>query len=178
MRVFFGLEPDAATALAIADWRDRQLLCQGRPVPPANFHVTLAFIGELPGAGIERLCGSVDDWMGRTGTPGGVLYLDRTGYWPRPGIFWLGPGNWPDHLTGMARKLGSLGGAVGGRRDRNPFQPHITLFRGCTEPPPAPPVNPELAMPYGHLSLFESRQGRHGVSYHALEDWPLAPTPR
>ena len=48
MRVFFGLELDASTTLAIADWRDRQLACAGRPVPPANFHITLAFIGELP----------------------------------------------------------------------------------------------------------------------------------
>lgn len=175
MRVFFGLELDAATALAIADWRDRQLLCHGRPVPPANFHITLAFIGELPGQAIERLCGGVDDWLTHGEVPDGVLKLDRTGYWPRPGIFWLGPCEWPEHLSRLARKLGSLSGPVGGRRDRNTFQPHITLFRRCTEPPPAPPCIPPLTLHYQHCSLFESRQGRQGVSYHVLQDWPLTP---
>jgi len=33
MRVFFGLELDANSALQIADWRDRQFALAGRPVP-------------------------------------------------------------------------------------------------------------------------------------------------
>ena len=45
MRVFFGLEPDQQTILAIADWRDRQFNAAGRAVTPANFQITLAFIG-------------------------------------------------------------------------------------------------------------------------------------
>lgn len=172
MRVFFGLEPDAATTLAIANWRDRQLLCSGRPVPAANLHITLAFIGELPEPDIDRLCRAVDDWVpGKV--PGATLKLDRTGYWPRPGIFWLGPGEWPDHLSRLAGKLGSLARSSGGKRDRNNFQPHITLYRRCTEPPPAPPSTPALEMRYEHFTLFESRQGRQGVSYHALQDWAL-----
>ncbi len=175
MRVFFGLEPDAATTLAIADWRDRQLHCSGRPVPAANFHITLAFIGELKEPAIDRLCRAVDGWAPRD-VPGATLTLDRTGYWPRPGIFWLGPGEWPGHLARLAGKLGGLAGSAGGRRDRNSFQPHITLYRGCSEPPPAPPSIPPLQMQYGHFTLFESRQGRQGVSYHALQDWDLAAT--
>lgn len=173
MRLFFGLELDAATTLAIADWRDRQLLCQGRPVPPANFHITLAFIGELPMPAIERLCQSVDDWVPGAGLPGATLRLDRIGYWPSPGIFWLGPSEWPGHLSRLAGKLGSLAGAAGSKKDRNSFQPHITLYRRCTEPPPAPPSIPALEMQYRHCTLFESRQGRQGVSYHALQDWSL-----
>jgi 2'-5' RNA ligase len=173
MRVFFGLEPDPATTLAIADWRDRQTRCDGHPVPPANFHITLAFIGEMEMPGIERLCGAIDDWIPGSGVSGATLSLDRTGYWPRPGIFWLGPGEWPDHLALLARKLGSLAGSTGGKRDRNTFQPHITLYRRCIAPPPAPALAPALEMQYRHCTLFESRQGRQGVSYHALQDWQL-----
>lgn len=177
MRVFFGLELDADTTLAIADWRDRQLLCDGRPVPPANFHITLAFIGELPMPAIERLCGAVDDWIPGSEVSGAILRLDRTGYWHRPGLFWLGPSEWPEHLATLARKLGSLAGSMGGKRDRNPFQPHVTLYRRCSEPPPGPALNPTIEMHYRHCTLFESRQGRQGVSYHALQDWHLAATP-
>ena len=176
MRVFFGLAPDPNTALAIADWRDRQLRCPGRPVAPANFHLTLAFVGELPPGAIERLGHSVDEWLSRNAVPGDILTLNRTGYWNRPGIYWLGPTEWPGPLTRLARKLGSLAGAAGGKRDRRAFEPHITLYRGCTEPPPGPARLPAIAMPYRQCTLFESRQGRQGVSYHALEDWPLAST--
>lgn len=173
MRLFFGLELDAATALHIADWRDRQLSCDGRPVPPANFHITLAFVGALGDSAIDRLCRSVDEWPARDTVRSAALALDRTGFWPKPGIYWLGPGAWPDHLDRLAQKLGSLASAAGAKRDRNPFLPHITLFRHCIAAPPAPVAAPSIPLEYRQFALFESRQGRQGVSYHVLQDWPL-----
>lgn len=176
MRVFFGLELDGATALHIANWRERQLACAGTPVPPANFHITLAFLGALDEAAIERLCLSVEDWLAQVALPGGALQLDTTGYWPKPGIFWLGPRTWPEQLTRLAQKLGSLGSAAGAKRDRNPFQPHITLYRQCSTPPPAPALAPSITMRYTGFALFVSRQGKRGVSYHVLQDWDLQRT--
>jgi RNA 2',3'-cyclic 3'-phosphodiesterase len=176
MRVFFGLELDGATALHIADWRERQLACAGTPVPPANFHITLAFIGALAEPAIERLCRSVDEWLAQTALPGATLQLNTTGYWPKPGIFWLGPRSWPEQLTRLAQKLNSLGSAAGAKRDRNPFQPHVTLYRQCSVPPPAAALPPSLALPYSEFALFESRQGKRGVSYHVLRSWALQRT--
>jgi len=173
MRVFFGLELEATTALEIADWRDRQLNCGGRPVPPANFHITLAFIGALGDSAIERLCRDVEAWLGQAQVHAATLVLDRTGYWQKPGIYWLGPSAWPGHLDRLAQKLGSLASAAGAKRDRNPFLPHITLFRSCAGAPPAPMAEPSIAMAYGHFALFESRQGKQGVTYHVLQDWAL-----
>lgn len=175
MRAFFGLEVTAGTALQIADWRDRQLAQAGRPVPPANFHITLAFVGELPEAALERLLPSVDEWLVPATVTGDELLLDRTGYWHKPGIYWLGPSNWPQPLSKLAKKLRNLATGVGARLDRNPFQPHVTLYRKCSEAPPAPTAAPAIAMAYEGFTLFESRQGRRGVSYHPLHDWALSP---
>ena len=177
MRVFFGLQIDAATALHIADWRDRQLACDGRAVPPANFHITLAFIGPLSDSALERLCREVEDWLARVEVPGANLALDRTGYWHKPGIYWLGPSAWPEDLDRLAHKLGGLAGAVGAKRDRASFQPHVTLFRHCASAPPLPVAMPAIALAYRHFALFESRQGRHGVSYHVLQEWDLPAPP-
>lgn len=176
MRVFFGLELEAACALRIAEWRDRQVRCNGRPVPPANFHITLAFIGPLGDSEIERLCHAVEDWLAQVSVDGATLTLDRVGYWQKPGIYWLGPGSWPEHLNQLAYKLGNLASAAGAKRDRNTFLPHITLYRNCAGAPPAPIVTPSIAMDYRHFALFESRQGRQGVSYHVLQDWTLRNT--
>lgn len=175
MRTFFALEIPAATAVQLADWRDRQLGASGRAVPAANFHVTLAFMGELSDSALERLGLAVDEWLGREEMAGGKFLLDRTGFWPRPGIYWLGPSVWPDSLNQLAAKLRSLGNAVGARRDRRPFQPHITLFRHCTGAPPAPAETPAFGLDYSEFALFESRQGRSGVSYHPLHHWALGP---
>ena len=174
MRLFFGLETDPATALALADWRDRELACDGRPVPVANFHITLAFVGELADSALETLCLAVDDWHGGTGIAAGSLAIDQAGYWHKPGIFWVGPSQWPQPLDDLAGKLRRLSSNAGARRDRKRFQPHITLFRGCRLPPPAACQPPALELAYHHFALFESRQGRSGVSYHPLREWELA----
>jgi 2'-5' RNA ligase len=174
-RVFFGLELDTATTLKIADWRDRQIACDGRPVPTSNFHLTLAFVGELSESAIERLCLAVDDWLTPSNIRGATLNLDCTGYWAKTGIFWLGATSWPDQLDQMTGKLGNLAGSVGAKRDKRSFQPHVTLYRRCQTAPVAPLDVPNIALDYRHCTLFESRQGRHGVSYHALQDWDFLP---
>ncbi|CAA0124007.1 RNA 2',3'-cyclic phosphodiesterase [Halioglobus japonicus] len=176
MRVFFGLSPDPGTSMNIADWRDRQLACAGTPVPVTNFHITLAFIGALEDSAIERLCLSVDHWLTHNAMSGATLQLDSTGYWHKPGIYWLGPENWPGQLSRLAQKLNSLGSAAEAKRDRNAFRPHITLYRQCYDAPPAALQAPSIPMTYTRVALFESRQGKSGVSYHILQDWALQST--
>lgn len=173
MRVFFGVQPDPDLALRIASWRDRQLATAGRPVPVSNFHITLAFLGEISPASMDGLCQRVDDYCGRSSPGGDTVDLDQTGYWPRPGIYWLGPSRWPDSLLQLAMKLRGVSSGCGAKQERKRFQPHITLFRGCTDAPPAPAEPPSFSMPYRDFALFESRQGRRGVSYHPLQYWDL-----
>lgn len=173
MRVFFGLELDSKTAMDIAAWRDRDAACLGRAVPPANFHITLAFIGEIDNFKQEQLCLSVDEWL--TGRPvsGADFTLDRVGYWPKPGIYWLGCSSCPQQLASLAEKLWNITARAGGKRARKAFQPHITLYRGCTDAPVAPATVPSIPVSYRHFSLFESIQGKRGVSYRVLQDWEL-----
>lgn len=173
MRLFFGLEPDQCTAVQIGNWRDRQCPPVGRAVPLANLHVTLSFLGEVSPQRLERLCASVDSTMGKRPALAGTLWLDEIGFWTKPGILWLGPGAWPDSLSHLAARLARLGSAQGSRLSRTSFRPHITLFRGCTSAPPAPAESPSIEMQYSDFALFESRQGREGVRYQAIQRWPL-----
>jgi 2'-5' RNA ligase len=175
MRVFFALQPDPQFAVNLSTWRDRQFSHPGRAVPAANFHLTLAFIGEIQPRFLETLCQDVDRWCERSAPTGGSLQLDQTGYWHRPGIYWLGPGEWPDSLQQLAGGLRSIAARHGGKRERKRFQPHITLFRGCQSAPPAPATPPRLSLTYAEFHLFESLPGRQGVSYSPLQQWPLAP---
>lgn len=179
MRTFFGLELPADVAMQIADWRDRQFGAgAGRPVPPANFHITLAFVGEITPSYLERLYESVDAGVARAAFPGGQVLLDTTGYWAKPGVYWLGAENFPASLGQLATRLRQLATKAGGRRDRKPFLPHVTLFRNCTAAPVAPAEPPAFRAVYRHFTLFESRQGRAGVSYHPLQHWELPSPPR
>lgn len=47
MRLFFGLGLSGRDAMAIAQWRTSMLPPLAKPVPVANLHLTLAFLGEV-----------------------------------------------------------------------------------------------------------------------------------
>ena len=173
MRLFFALEAEPATALQIADWRDTALMVDGRPVPPANFHITLAFVGELSHAKSDQLANAVDAHIEQMTLAPASLLLDQPGYWPKPGIFWLGPTSWPESLTALTGKLRGLATAAGARKDHNTFRPHVTLFRRCALPPTAPTGVPQITWPYSHFSLMESVKGKNGVSYRPMTSWSL-----
>ena len=175
MRVFFALQPDPDILVQLADWRDRQFPGAGRPVPPANLHLTLAFVGDIEPGSLDTLGDNVVRWCDKARPQGGELAMDQSGYWHRPGIYWLGPSRWPDSLGDMAAGLRSVAARAGGKRESGGFQPHVTLFRGCREAPPAPALLPGVTFCYDRFTLFESRQGRQGVSYQPIHDWELAP---
>ena len=173
MRLFFGLEPDSACKAAIADWRDRYARSDGRPVPAGNFHMTLAFLGDVDERRLESLCDAVDNAGLDDGHRSLILPLDRVGFWPSPGIYWVGPSAPCTFLERLAGKLQNLGQRFGARRDRRVFRPHVTLYRGCSAPPPLPVVSPAIDASFDGFELFESRRERRGVRYEAVSGWPL-----
>ena len=174
MRLFFALEIPGELALQIADWRQRQLPAAGREVPPANFHITLAFLGNVEEQRLEQLCAQTDQLLQRQGHAPGQLHLNQVGYWPRPGIYWLGPSDWPMQLDQLASALAKRGNTIGARHKRSNYRPHLTLFRGCQDAPPAPTLPADFQFEYKAFVLMESRQGRQGVSYNPVAEWLLA----
>lgn len=173
MRLFFALVPDPGAATAIGAWRDRHLPGQSRPVPLGNLHITLAFLGEVGEFRLERLCESVDGLSTAPGPAPLSLHIDQLGYWPKPGVCWIGPREWPHSLEDLARRLGEVGVEHGCKRQRGRYTPHITLLRGCRAPPPAPLQPPAFELSFDSFCLFQSRQGKRGVHYEPLADWAL-----
>ena len=172
MRLFFAVDLAPRDKLSLAAWRDEAFrgLVSARAVPPDNFHVTLAFRGEIPEAALERLFDAVDQWVARPGLSTGSMVLDQVGYWPKPGILWLGPEAIPPGLVQMAKGLQGVGTQFGARREKRAFQPHVTLFRRCEQAPPALHA-PDIRIEYNSFTLFESRQRKGGVSYYPLQEW-------
>lgn len=168
MRLFFALEPDPDCKRAIDAWRNRVLSADGRPVAAANFHVTLAFLGDVDAGRLERLCDAADALTPQAGE----LLLDRVGWWPRAGIYWLGTSAAPPALATLAGELARCGQRVGAPRDRRAFVPHVTLYRECRAPPPAPATPPALRLPFDGFVLFRSERRRGGVRYEPVADWP------
>lgn len=167
-RLYFALWPDeplraaivAASAAAVA-------AAGGRAVPPADLHVTLAFLGGVPAG---RAADAIVAARGIRAEPGGQMF-DRLGSWPRGGPLVL-------ETTCVAPQLGALRAALENALlaadftlDRREFRPHITLARAperrCAT------VAANVHWRYSAFVLVESHPAAAGSPYAVVETFAL-----
>ncbi|WP_197414313.1 RNA 2',3'-cyclic phosphodiesterase [Lacimicrobium alkaliphilum] len=169
MRLFFGLELTPSVKLSIEKWREINLPPLAGPVPAANFHITLAFLGTVPVHQQEALLAQAD----RLTNQAFNLTIDQMGYWPRPRTLWIGPSVVPVALNNLAGNLSAIAGRLGLPGENRDYVPHISLYRKQASNPPVCLMQPDISASFEQFCLFESRPGRQGVQYHVLARWPL-----
>jgi len=180
MRLFVGL------ALP-KDIRDRLRMLSGglagaRWVKPENLHLSLRFIGEVPG-GEER---DIFEALRGIEAPAFDLMLSGLGSFERRGrvhAVWAGVEK-SDGLSHLQSKVAAALVRTGLEPEHRKFKPHVTLARmrngqaheasqylQCHGGFAAGPFRAD------HFTLFQSHMGRGGSHYEALVDYPLAGTP-
>ncbi len=174
-RLFYALWPGTALRRALADATGEALSgVTGNRVPASNLHVTLAFLGAVPGRALAGLIA-----VGGRG-PWPLVELDfaRVEYWPRPRVLVAVPAVVP--LTGaeIADRLWSALEPKGFTREKRRWTAHLTLMRKLSRPPPrdfapAIPRRPERDAADWRLALVESETLPEGPRYRPLADWPL-----
>ncbi|MDC8832081.1 RNA 2',3'-cyclic phosphodiesterase [Alteromonas gilva] len=185
MRYFIGLDLSPADKLALENWRDKSLPEMPynkppakskqperhlRPVPPANYHVTLCFLGSISPRQLEKTCQLLDDV---TAAPF-ELTFDNTGYWSGPKIFHVAPSVIPEPLTHLASQTHSVARRAGIGVERREYRPHVTLIRNVKSDFPAPLFVPQLTCRFSQFHLFESVSGNSGVHYPIRCSWSLS----
>jgi len=167
-RLFFALNPDRRVR---EDVSAIQASCavDGRAVPAANFHVTLAFLGMQDADVIPAVC----EVAASVPFPRCDLVLDRLGRFRRAGVLWLGASEVPPVLIDFQRRLvGALLDAEIGH-DRKPWEPHLTLYRKMrTAAPTMDPV--AVSWRLDGFSLVESISVNRGVIYRDIGRWKAA----
>ena len=168
MRLFFACFPTKSLAGRL----HRQVpqlrpLCGGRPIPVANLHLTLAFLGEVDPARLAALIELAE----RQTFPPLRLQLDRAGsFGTRAG--WLAPGPEAELLAGWVRQLQIELGEAGFHVEHHPFRPHLTLLRRLDRPLPAQAI-PPLFWDLARFALVESTLAPRGARYRRL--WESRP---
>lgn len=154
----------------------------GRSSPPAQWHLTLRFLGEGRPVAAQALLEGIDrlaDW------PSLNLMLRGWGAFPRPGaarVLWLGVAEAEGRrrLLDLAMEVESLAVAAGYPPEAKGFRPHLTLgrFAGPRSLEAALAVAPPVAIRWQPeaLVLFRSRLLPSGAVHLPLRRWPL-PTP-
>lgn len=170
MRAFFGLSPDSSTKLAIQAWRNKALPDFDYPVVPANFHITLAFLGQILPKHVDQMQTSID---AMPAIKEFNVTLDHIGYWAKPKALWLGCEQTQAAHLSLAKQLTKIAKSAGLSMRKEDYIAHLTLARKCKVNPPAPLIAPKFTWRASHFHLFESVSGPRGVTYIIRQSWPL-----
>ena len=164
-RLFFALDPDEGVRSGLHAFQ-QSLDSQGRAVPPANFHVTLAFLGMQQPAVIPE----VRRIASRLSFEPCRITLDRIGQFRQAGVVWLGSSQIPPALQDFQHSLVGALLEAGIGYDRKAWKFHLTLYRKMRKLPSImEPVNIEWAL--NGFSLIESISVNRGVKYHTIGHW-------
>jgi 2'-5' RNA ligase len=155
-------------------WQREQLLPGARPggrlVPPANLHVTLAFLGSRPAAEVPAISASLVEAAGsgeqiqlrpvayrETGRVGMIVYEDVGGAAGRV-------------RAGLVERLEAIGAY---RREARPWLPHVTVRRLGEREGQFPPVTNIRSISVVRAALYASALRPAGAQYDVLETVPL-----
>lgn len=184
MRLFVAVTPpaevlsdlDRAVAAARAGGPGPDLRWTGTE----DWHVTLAFLSEVPGSVAERLVPGLEQAAARHQPF--PLALAGAGAFPAPArarVLWCGLGGDRSALAALAAAVASAATRAGATPPDagRPFSPHLTLAYAR---PPADARELVSALgayagpswPVDHIQLIESRPGRR-PRYVTVGAWPL-----
>lgn len=130
-RLFFALKPSASVLHTSLFPIWRQARAAGiAPVPLANAHLTLVFIGAVDPGDLDR----VRDLGTAVSMPPFEVLLDTVGYWATGGVIWLGATRPPPPLLELAQRLRRSLRQAALPVSTSRFIPHVTLARHAPSP--------------------------------------------
>ena len=169
MRLFFAIWPPRETAAALAAWAGQaQREVGGNVARAETIHLTLAFLGEVPGA---RAAAAFRAARGMRGVPH-ALPIEEARLWPHNHIVWVGPRETPAALGALAASLRAELESGGFAIERRPFAAHVTLIRKARATGALPPL-PSVEWPVNEVALMRSTLAPQGPSYEVMERMSL-----
>ena len=155
-RLFVALLPDRHTKEKLASVQKK---IAGRKTPPENFHLTLFFLGNQP----ESILFPLKNFMDRVTFDPFVLSLDKTGYFSKIRLSWIGPTEIPPGLVQLHNTPRQFMVPAYLEDKRESFRPHVTLARKSL--PPSVKITSPVVWTVDRLALMESilskEPGRH-----------------
>jgi RNA 2',3'-cyclic 3'-phosphodiesterase len=164
MRLFFALWPDDEVARQLTEIaRELKLESGSRCVNPKNYHVTLAFVGEVPATKLAVL-----QQIGQSlRAPRFTFDCDSIELWRGSQVVVAAVGAPPASMLDLCRKLND---AL--EFPPEPLRAHVTLARKVTQAPVLQAMSPVAWRPTS-FSLIRSDTGGVESAYTVLDTWSL-----
>ena len=151
----------------------------GRPVPAANLHLTLAFLGSVAQRRLGELAEAARSAASEPALEGAdpardslELTFDHIEYWRAAQLLCVLPAKPPAAAGRLARRLADALAQRGFTPDLKPFRPHVTVVRKVSRPGSLGKMHP-VVWRFTELALIESRTLPEGPLYSVVESYPL-----
>jgi 2'-5' RNA ligase len=169
VRLFFAVWPEVETRERITQAaRALRLQPEADAAAPNNYHMTLAFVGEVAAAQVPIL----QQIGGTRRIPAFSVRFDVYEYWPKPAVIVAAAREIPSSLEllwqELHRELAERQWALKPKR----LRPHVTLARKVCQEPVLQAMSP-FVWRAGAFSLVRSgMEGAQSV-YTVVDTWPL-----
>lgn len=167
VKLFAGIPLNDAARAYVAQAADalKRSGVLARWAPAENWHVTLAFLGEID---VARTATVVSAFVSIRNQPPFSLRLSCIGAFPslrRPRVLWVGGDEQEPKFSAAAQSLRSAFASLGFRFDDAALA-HVTIGRSKGSAPFIPPqLGTAISIPVTRLALFESVRTSAGVGY-------------
>ena len=157
VRLFFAIWPDAAARERLAALgQEVAQVARGKPVPSANLHLTLAFLGEVE----EARAAPLPEIAARVEAGAFRIRFDRVGSFAKARVAWVGCAKPPAELVLLQSRLATALAGGGFAIEERPFAPHLTLARKAAVALPPARIEP-IEWEVRDFALVRSRAGRY-----------------
>ena len=168
MRLFFALWPDADVTRQLTQVaRQLKLQARSRRVDPKNYHVTLAFVGEVAATKLAVL-----QQIGRSLRARRFTFTcDSVEFWRESKVVVAAAHAAPPGLLDLSTQLND---AIGLPPER--LRAHVTLARKVTQAPVPQAMSP-VVWRATNFSLIRSDTGGVESAYTVVDTWSLLDKP-
>jgi RNA 2',3'-cyclic 3'-phosphodiesterase len=164
--MFFALWPDALTCTQVANAAAvLHLSNAARRVPQRNYHLTLAFVGEVPSSRLVvlRQIGLCQQGSACT------IRLDAYEHWQESQVVAAVARETPSVLSELSTRLRA---ALQDHRPGPPWRAHVTLARKVTQAPVLQAMSPIHWCAKTFSLVSSDKRGACSV-YTVVDTWPL-----
>jgi 2'-5' RNA ligase len=171
IRLFCALQLPPAAVDEVEAWQREHLHdaaagARGRVVPPANLHVTLAFLGSRPAGELPAIAGA----LAEQAAAAGPAQLRPVGYRETRSVGMIVCEDVTGAATELAAALQERFEQLGVyRRETRPWRPHVTVLRFKDRPGLSPPVENIRSIDVVRAALYASVLRPSGAHYDELE---------
>ena len=172
MRLFFAAFPEGETRRLIESAAASLVLGEGaRLVPCENYHITLAFVGEVSNAQAASL-----RTIGPLEVPAFTVRFDTYEHWLKSEVIVFATSECPPALHDLQCKLRGELAHHALASDPRPFHPHVTIARKVVQAPVQEAMSGFL-WTVTAFQLVRSLRSSTGSTYTVLDHWSLLDEP-